>query len=175
MSLAGTALPPHASMRRGAPQSRCAAVGRRPLASYVRMCARVCVCVRQKSSNLFSPPDSHRNRQIVRNFTVCLLWLKSGALARRPASHRSDWYCHAYGDGDRAPLRPVPCGKRSGVVPPGQAAMEVEGYPGGGAQRATESAQLQSRTQRRGTRAFGGQTGFAENGLRQLRPQASPD
>ena len=75
VSLAGTPLPPHASMRRGAPQSRCAAVGRRPLASYVRMCARVCVCVRQKSSNLFSPPDSHRNRNIVRNLTVCLLGL----------------------------------------------------------------------------------------------------
>ena len=33
--------------------------------------------------------------------------------------------------------------------------MEVEGYPGGGAQRATASAQLQSRTERSGTRAFG--------------------
>ena len=75
MSLAGTPLPPHASMRGGAPQSRCAAVGRRPLASYVRMCARVCVCVRQKSANLFSPPDSHRNRKIVRNLIVCLLGL----------------------------------------------------------------------------------------------------
>ena len=49
-----------------------------------------------------------------------LLWLKSGARARRPASHRSDWDCHAYGDGGRAPLRPVPSGKGSGVVPPGQ-------------------------------------------------------